>query len=269
MDIENGTYTYTDYYGQKHHLPIEAVSSLSQLQKGDHIARKGCFGFLWHHAIVENVETDTGIINVIEYSNSAKGFSQDNSSLPWNPGLAKVKRGEGRLQDGFYVIKHSICLPQDTVVLNAQRKLGERKYHISRNNCEHFAMWCKTTVSSSEQVNIAREKIRKNAPYLVAAAAGNYADESRSELHLLVFDVVLAVDDINCAKQELKAGNISQKEYKKRIVGAFGSVVGSTLGAAVGEHLTLNLGLGDIAGNTLGRLLGRFCGDKLSRAIAN
>ena len=71
MDIQKGTNTESD--GQKHHVPIERVYSLSQLQPGDHIAinRQHIF---WHHAIVEDIETEQG------YSNSTKGSSRGNRS---------------------------------------------------------------------------------------------------------------------------------------------------------------------------------------------
>lgn len=47
--------------------------------------------------------------------------------------------------DGFGYI------PQ-VVVQRAESRLGERKYNLLFNNCEHFASWCKTGVSESQQV---------------------------------------------------------------------------------------------------------------------
>jgi phage shock protein A len=38
------------------------------------------------------------------------------------------------------------------VIHRAQSRLGERKYNLLFNNCEHFATWCKTGVSYSKQV---------------------------------------------------------------------------------------------------------------------
>ena len=40
----------------------------------------------------------------------------------------------------------------DVVVERAESRLGERKYNLLFNNCEHFANWCKTGVSESKQV---------------------------------------------------------------------------------------------------------------------
>jgi hypothetical protein len=39
------------------------------------------------------------------------------------------------------------------VVINrAMSRLGEQKYNLLFNNCEHFATWCKTGVSDSKQI---------------------------------------------------------------------------------------------------------------------
>lgn len=47
--------------------------------------------------------------------------------------------------DGFYFIA-------DVVIRRAQSRLGERKYNLLFNNCEHFATWCKTGISDSKQI---------------------------------------------------------------------------------------------------------------------
>lgn len=171
MDTDKGTYTYTDDDDLKCHVPIKRVPSLSQLQTGNHIARKGPVkgpvSLYWHHGIVENVETEEGIVNVIEYSNSSKGFLRDNFSHPKNPGKAKVMRGKYRLEDDLYLIKHVKCLPADEVVSRARSRLGEREYHLSKNNCEHFAMWCKTEISSSEQVKNIKKEAKESGPRVV------------------------------------------------------------------------------------------------------
>lgn len=40
----------------------------------------------------------------------------------------------------------------DVVVERAESRLGEKKYNFLFNNCEHFASWCKTGVSESQQI---------------------------------------------------------------------------------------------------------------------
>lgn len=40
----------------------------------------------------------------------------------------------------------------DVVVQRAESRLGEQAYNLISNNCEHFATWCKTGVTRSDQV---------------------------------------------------------------------------------------------------------------------
>ncbi len=42
--------------------------------------------------------------------------------------------------------------PEETVA-RAKSKLGENKYNLALNNCEHFAIWCKTGIYKSTQVD--------------------------------------------------------------------------------------------------------------------
>ena len=42
--------------------------------------------------------------------------------------------------------------PQETVS-RARGKIGKKGYSVITNNCEHFAIWCKTGIAESRQVN--------------------------------------------------------------------------------------------------------------------
>lgn len=44
------------------------------------------------------------------------------------------------------------CFIDEVVVDRAKSRLGERKYNLLYNNCEHFATWCKTGISESQQI---------------------------------------------------------------------------------------------------------------------
>lgn len=48
-------------------------------------------------------------------------------------------------------ITYKLYSPEETV-LRAKSRIGEDKYNLALNNCEHFAIWCKTGVSESYQV---------------------------------------------------------------------------------------------------------------------
>ena len=41
----------------------------------------------------------------------------------------------------------------DAVIARAESRLGESSYDLISNNCEHFAAWCKTGISSSSQID--------------------------------------------------------------------------------------------------------------------
>lgn len=41
----------------------------------------------------------------------------------------------------------------DAVIQRAESRLGEFNFDIVFNNCEHFASWCKTGISGSNQIN--------------------------------------------------------------------------------------------------------------------
>lgn len=53
-----------------------------------------------------------------------------------------------------YVVQYTngFCFIPDIVVSRAESRLGEQKYNLLFNNCEHFATWCKTGISESEQI---------------------------------------------------------------------------------------------------------------------
>ena len=46
---------------------------------------------------------------------------------------------------------YHLFTPEETVE-RAKSRLGETKYNLALNNCEHFAIWCKTGISESYQV---------------------------------------------------------------------------------------------------------------------
>jgi hypothetical protein len=51
----------------------------------------------------------------------------------------------------------------EDIVRRARSRLGERRYHLLRNNCEHFCNWCQLGECRSEQV----EALMKPALLLV------------------------------------------------------------------------------------------------------
>jgi len=56
----------------------------------------------------------------------------------------------------------------EDVVARARSRLGERRYNLLRNNCEHFCNWCQLGECRSEQV----EALLISAPLLVGRLQG-------------------------------------------------------------------------------------------------
>lgn len=52
----------------------------------------------------------------------------------------------------IYLKRYQTCFIPEEVIRRAESRLGEQKYNLLFNNCEHFANWCKTGVNFSQQV---------------------------------------------------------------------------------------------------------------------
>ncbi|BAZ42752.1 hypothetical protein NIES4101_87220 [Calothrix sp. NIES-4101] len=57
------------------------------------------------------------------------------------------------LRRSIHIKKYKKCYDSERVIKRAKKRLGEKKYHLIFNNCEHFAYWCKTGKHKSKQVN--------------------------------------------------------------------------------------------------------------------
>ena len=109
------------------------------MARGDHIRVRRLGGLYWHHGI------DLGDGTVVHYSGE-----------PLNTRAACVCRVplEAFLDGGELEV---VAYPQDlraaeAVVADALARLGERRYGVWWNNCEHFATHCKTGRRASGQV---------------------------------------------------------------------------------------------------------------------
>ncbi|MCL2931454.1 MAG: lecithin retinol acyltransferase family protein [Trichodesmium sp. MAG_R03] len=79
----------------------------------------------------------------------------DETVIHYRKGRETIERtSKAYFTDGkkVYVKRYPLRYIADTVIQRAVSRLGERKYNIIFNNCEHFATWCITGVSYSQQV---------------------------------------------------------------------------------------------------------------------
>ena len=66
--------------------------------------------------------------------------------------LPKLKRWSGSLSEYLNSDEYHLYSAEETVA-HARSREGESEYNLVVNNCEHFAIWCKTGVAKSYQVN--------------------------------------------------------------------------------------------------------------------
>ncbi len=52
-----------------------------------------------------------------------------------------------------YTLHQHLSFIPDVVIHRAESRLGEQRYNLFFNNCEHFANWCKTGENVSHQLN--------------------------------------------------------------------------------------------------------------------
>lgn len=57
-----------------------------------------------------------------------------------------------------YAASYHLYTPDETI-RRARSRLGERKYDLGLNNCEHYAVWCKTGLRESSQVDAVLDRL--------------------------------------------------------------------------------------------------------------
>ncbi len=91
-----------------------------------------------------------------EFLNGAESFTVCN--FPEHPQNFPAKRNAKGLVKILQLIRiikminYHLYSGEETVE-RARSRLGEGSYNLALNNCEHFAVWCKTGVKDSSQVN--------------------------------------------------------------------------------------------------------------------
>lgn len=74
--------------------------------------------------------------------------------FPGKKELQNVSDKIGELVSRLDKSGYHLYTPEETIA-RARSKIGETKYGLLTNNCEHFAMWCKTGIKESFQVQFA------------------------------------------------------------------------------------------------------------------
>lgn len=140
------------------------------MARGDHIYVRRYGGTYAHHGI------DAGDGTVIHYMSShwmtprvvrrtslekfARGdevlvrdYERFYESLKKGDLLDRTSMGLNKLMDSLRGLKvGELDFSPDAVIQRAESRLGEFAFDLVFNNCEHFASWCKTGISNSEQI---------------------------------------------------------------------------------------------------------------------
>jgi hypothetical protein len=109
------------------------------LPTAEHILCVRWFGAYLHHGVYVGGDT------VVHYTGT-----------PGNKTDAAVKSTPlDEFSEGgtIHRVVHSDGLPARETIRRARSRVGEQKYDLVSNNCEHFARWCKTGEHRSEQTD--------------------------------------------------------------------------------------------------------------------
>lgn len=67
--------------------------------------------------------------------------------------ISRTSHGAFARGNPVYTLSRPVAFIPDVVLSRAESRLGEQRYNLFFNNCEHFANWCKTGDNVSPQLN--------------------------------------------------------------------------------------------------------------------
>ena len=146
-------------------IRTRVVLYTTELQKGDHISRPTdtASGYYDHHAIVVR-RAHGSVFRIIHVTDGGNGSAKKVSSCKSASTVVREEDEDfgkyintGRLI--LYQYRPGECYEPDTVIIRARGRVGAFSYHLLKNNCEHFARWCKTGLNESYQTQKATAKI--------------------------------------------------------------------------------------------------------------
>jgi len=256
------------------------------LKPGDHIAWNRPYG-IWHHALVTAVGTERNKVRVIHWS------SQKGERAQITEELVDLKMQRGNLYRMDYneeVIKGN---PPRLVLARARSRLGDKGYHLFRDNCESFATFCKKGVERSQQVRWLRkgmvDQLKRALSSLTAKSCqllkasifpsvevttAEAIESIANNLQWIGFGLVVLMEgiitviDIKKLYKDRKSGNLTRKvfieEVTKRVTEAIFAGGLAAAGGLVAGPAGIFVG---IIGGTCGKLIGSWLGPKIGRAI--
>lgn len=117
----------------------------------------------------------------------------------------------------IYVKNYPTHFIPDVVLKRAKSRLGEKKYNLLSNNCEHFATWCKTGVSDSRQIRdfipiISQMNTEKLYEPIAEAVRGSDREKADRMFNKAITDIKIVWDTLQPQyNQEVQEINAWQK----------------------------------------------------------
>lgn len=131
-------------------------------------------------------------------------------------------------QSNVYVKAYRASFIPDVVLKRAYSRIGEQKYNLLFHNCEHFATWCKTGKSYSQQVSdvlpmlsyVDTEQLDEPIRRALLDAEPTQRDEAMSLFNKALADIKVIWDEIqpqyNHAVAEMNAWHqVAQQALKQ------------------------------------------------------
>jgi hypothetical protein len=116
-----------------------------------------------------------------------------------------------------YVKNYTTNFIPDVVVQRAKSKLGEKKYNLLSNNCEHFATWCKTGITDSRQIRdfipiVSQMNTEKLYEPIAEAVRGSDPEKAERMFNKALTDIKIVWDTLQPQyNQEVREINTWQK----------------------------------------------------------
>lgn len=128
------------------------VTSLTELKPGDHISWPTGWGPSHHAIVIEVVLAPRQVpaVRVIHYYSDGK-FNIEEATVREDT-MTDLDQYVNSGDLWRYEYEESSCLCHEDVLEKARSRIGENEYSLRKNNCEHFASWCKTGDGRSRQV---------------------------------------------------------------------------------------------------------------------
>ncbi|CAF1436232.1 unnamed protein product [Rotaria sp. Silwood1] len=289
------TKTFTRHEKRLKSTRREKITDVSQLKPGDHVSFYRSDFYYAHHGIVR--EASTNHLRIIHYYNTAANVW--NSLVKGSLYLAEVVESEWDLKmdsDSEEIYLHHYddieCFSNEETLERAITNLGKRGYSLFSNNCEHWARWCRTGDSYSEQIIRFRNFVKEKAATLLIVDPtallvkdiavvgmqnlGKFLGAVGSGVVLTSVESISTFIDIKRKESQRRQGGLSEMAFKKyvvlRITSACGTVIGGTAGTIVGTVLIpvpiLGSVIGGVIGSVSGKLLSGLSGIAVSKVVA-